>query len=47
MIFYFNNLAKEMDDVDGYRVFEIAPKPEDVLMETPNEVIISRTNVTE
>jgi transglutaminase 1 len=24
-------MAREMDDVDGFRVFEIAPKPEDIL----------------
>jgi transglutaminase 1 len=40
--------SKEMDDVDGFRSFEIAPKADDVLMpETNNDVIISRTDVEE
>lgn len=43
--------AKEMDDVDGFRAFEVAPKPEDMLMTTngtSNDVIlISKENVTE
>lgn len=39
--------SKEMDDVDGYRVFEISPKPEDILTpETINETI-SKTDVIE
>lgn len=39
--------SKEMDDVDGFRSFEIAPKADDVLMtETTNE-IITRTDVVE
>lgn len=37
-----------MDDVDGFRVFEIAPKPEDVLVDqTNNDTIISKNNVVE
>lgn len=40
--------SKEMDDVDGFRVFEIAPKPDDVLTpEANNDVIIAKTDVIE
>lgn len=40
--------SKEIDDVDGFRVFEVAPKPEDVLMETTdNDTIISKSDVVE
>lgn len=40
--------SKEMDDVDGFRVFEIAPKPDDVLTtEVNNDVIIAKTDVIE
>lgn len=39
--------SKEMDDVDGFRVFEIAPKPDDVLMPEATNDVISRTDVIE
>lgn len=39
--------SKEMDDVDGYRTFEIAPKPEDVLMPEVNNETISKTDIIE
>lgn len=36
-------MAKEIDDVDGFRVFEIAPKPDDVLMsENNHDTIVSK-----
>lgn len=39
--------SKEMDDVDGFRVFEIAPLPEDVLTpEVLNETIM-KTDIIE
>lgn len=41
-------MSKEIDDVDGYRVFEIAPKPEDVLIDENNDTtIISKNNIVE
>lgn len=42
--------SKEMDDVDGFRVFEIAPRPEDILTTngTNNDTImIRKENITE
>ena len=39
--------SKEMDDVDGFRVFEIAPKPEDLLTTEVNDVIIAKSEVIE
>lgn len=39
--------SKEMDDVDGFRVFEIAPKPEDVLMPEANNDVVAKTDVIE
>ncbi|KAL7036304.1 hypothetical protein ACKWTF_008773 [Chironomus riparius] len=40
--------SKEMDDVDGFRVFEVAPKPEDVLMDPiDNDTIISESDIVE
>lgn len=36
-----------MDDVDGYRVFEIAPKPEDILTPEANTEIIAKTDIIE
>ena len=37
-----------MDDVDGFRAFEVAPKPEDVLMDPiDNDTIISKSDVVE
>lgn len=39
--------SKEMDDVDGFRVFEIAPKPDDVLMPEATNDVIARTDVIE
>lgn len=43
--------SREMDDVDGLRVFEVAPKPEDILMNTNGSnndvIIINKEIVTE
>lgn len=39
--------SKELDDVDGYRVFEIAPKPDDILMPETNNDTIAKTDVIE
>jgi len=40
--------SKELDDVDGFRVFEVAPKPDDILTpEAIDDAIISRTDVVE
>jgi transglutaminase 1 len=40
--------SKEMDDVDGFRVFEIAPKPDDMLMnENNHDTIISKVTIEE
>lgn len=39
--------SKEMDDVDGFRVFEISPKPDEILMPEANNDVISRSDVHE
>lgn len=39
--------SKEMDDVDGFRSFEIAPRPDDVLMPETTNDIIARTDIEE
>lgn len=39
--------SKEMDDVDGFRMFEFAPKPDDILMTETNNDVITRTDVIE
>lgn len=40
--------SKEIDDVDGFRVFEVAPKPEDILINDNNhDTIISKNNIVE
>lgn len=39
--------SKEMDDVDGFRVFEVAPKPEDVLTPEANNDVIAKTDIIE
>lgn len=39
--------SKEMDDVDGFRVFEVAPKPDDILMPEASNETVSRTDVIE
>lgn len=39
--------SKEMDDVDGFRVFEIAPKGDEIIMPEVNNETISRTDVIE
>jgi hypothetical protein len=36
-----------MDDVDGFRTFEIAPKAEDVLMPERNNETIAKTDIIE
>jgi transglutaminase 1 len=42
--------SKEMDDVDGYRVFEISPRPEDVINDNGANntmIMISKENIVE
>lgn len=39
--------SREMDDVDGFRAFEIAPKPEDVLMPEAVNETIAKTDIIE
>lgn len=39
--------SKEMDDVDGFRVFEVLPKADDILTPEANNETISRTDVVE
>lgn len=39
--------SKEMDDVDGFRVFEVLPKADEILMPEANNETVSRTDVVE
>jgi transglutaminase 1 len=39
--------SKEMDDVDGFRVFEISPKPDDILMPEVSNETVEKTDVIE
>lgn len=43
-------MSKELDDVDGFRVFEVAPRPEDIITTngTNNEtIVIGKENIVE
>ena len=39
--------SKELDDVDGFRSFEIAPKPEDILTPDAKNETIVKTDIIE